>query len=1248
MNAHWHIHIDTGGTFTDCLAFSPGGATLRIKVLSTGCLRATVGERLDASYYRLIHTWPVREPIFAGYQLRLMGLPGAPFTVKDLDPVSGRLVLDRSLPATLLLPLEVELRAGEEAPILAARLATGTPLHQALPPLRMRLGTTRGTNALLEGKGANVALLINQGLEDALSIGTQQRPELFALNIQKRRMLYAQVWGVACRHDAQGQAIQALTETEVDQLVQSLKGQGAEAVAIALMHSYRNPEAEQQLKAACLAAGIPYVSASAELAPAIKLLPRAETAVVNAYLSPIMEEYLAGVKAPLGTDSRLHIMSSAGGLVRATHFHPKDSLLSGPAGGVVGAAAMALRSGVDKILTLDMGGTSTDVARFAGTFDYRYETQVGEAHLLSPCLAIETVAAGGGSICRFDGQKLSVGPESAGADPGPACYGAGGPLTLTDVNLLLGRLDPDRFRIPVHTDAAAAALDRMVQDTGMEPQAVLSGLLQIANEKMAEAIRSISVREGYDPKAFALLAFGGAGGQHACQVARLLGMKRVLVPYDAGLLSAYGMLMGKLERVVSQQVLEPLSAAAERLPARVQTLTEAAISQLSREEEIEPRQVHCRVVLGLRFIGQEQALDIPYSSPEDMLPRFRAQYEKIFGHWLEDRPIEWVNIRVFAEGVGEQGEERAAAPEDYLPSPHKTVRGWAVYHWENLLPGARLEGPALVLNDTSTTVVEAGWSWYQDGHRTAHLAQIEDTVAVAPAGQEEADPVHLELFTNRFRAIATEMGALLERTALSVNVRERLDFSCALLDPAGRLVVNAPHIPVHLGSLGVCTRRVHQHLHLGPGDVAITNHPAFGGSHLPDITLIAPVYDPQGLHLGFVANRAHHAEIGGARPGSMPPQATRLIEEGAVISPTWLIRTGEAQWEAMKALLTEGPYPTRALEENLADLRAALASITRGRDSLQALAAQAGSEQVVRYMEALRAYSRQKAQAALSALPEGQYTAAEQMDDGTPIQVTMTLADGRMAIDFAGSGPVHPGNLNANISIVSSAVLYVLRLLIDAPIPLNEGIMEQVSLALPACFLHPPFSDDPAECPAVVGGNIETSQRLVDTLLKALGLAACSQGTMNNLLFGNEAFGYYETLGAGTGAGPGFDGADAVHQHMTNTRITDPEILEWRYPVRVQVFSVRRGSGGAGRWRGGDGIRRKLLFLEPVELTVLTQHRVVAPYGAAGGAPGALGRQWIEKASGAVQPLAGIDGARLEAGDAIVMETPGGGGWGMP
>ena len=1258
---HWQIWIDTGGTFTDGIGIAPDGRLCRSKILSSSALRGTVVRRLTPERFEIRESWPGEAKVVRGLAFRVLGREHARRSVQHYDPASHELELDGPLDTAPAAGATFEIVSDEESPVFSARLLTGTPTPEPLPPTLMRLATTLGTNALLQRAGVPTALYVTRGFGDLLEIGTQQRPELFALRVVKPAPLYRDVVEVAERLDANGQVLEPLDAGALAADARRLSRQGIRSAAVALMHSYRNPAHEQELRRRLLAWGFEHVSCSSELAPRIKLLHRAETAVVDAYLAPVVRTHLERVNDCLGSNDLL-IMTSAGGLLDASSFRPKDGLLSGPAGGVAGSARAGRKAGFDRVISFDMGGTSTDVARYDGDYEYVYEQRVGDAHLVAPALAIETVAAGGGSICWLDRERLRVGPQSAGAVPGPACYGAGGPLALTDVNLLLGRLDPERFQIPILLEPARERLQdlqrELEQRTGErpEPDALLDGLLAIANEIMADAMRRVSLRRGYDPAEYALVAFGGAGGQHACAVAERLGTRRVLVPRDAALLSAWGLSHAVVERFGEKQVLMPLERAEGTLPETFEALAEEAAAAVARagipENEMQLR----RRILHLRFAGQDSTLEVDWDPGVPVREAFANRYRRLYGHLPEGRNIELESVRVVVGSTPSAAGPREAPPRGFDAVPARRHEAWfggrrreiPLFDRDRLEPGATLVGPALVFERGSATVVEPGWRARVDA---GEALVLDCTATPGRHAAEQPEAVRLELFTQRFATLVEEMGERLERTAVSTNVKERLDFSCALLDPEGELVANAPHIPVHLGALGLCVRSVREAVEMGAGDVVVTNHPAFGGSHLPDVTVVTPVFAP--AHggsdpklLGYTASRAHHAEIGGTRPGSMPPDARRLAEEGVVLPPTHLVRAGRPCWEETRRRLERAPHPSRNVEDNLADLRAAVAANHSGARALTALAASHGESTVLHYMDELKRLAEKRIRGALLEMEDGTYEATEQLDDGTPLVVRFELEGDHARIDFSGTGPVHPGNLNATPAIVQSAVIYVLRLLVRQPLPLNEGLLHAVTIHLPAGLLHPEFPLDASEAPAVVGGNVETSQRLVDTLLRALGLAACSQGTMNNVIFGNEGFGYYETLGGGCGAGPGFPGASAVHSHMTNTRITDPEILEQRYPVRVERFAVRQGSGGGGRYGGGDGLIRELLFLEPASLSVLTQHRRVAPYGLDGGEPGLVGRQQVLRASGEITHLGGIDGCEVRPGDRLLIETPGGGGYG--
>ncbi|MEX2603549.1 MAG: hydantoinase B/oxoprolinase family protein [Gracilimonas sp.] len=1251
----WNIYIDTGGTFTDCLGMDPMGKWHRTKILSSSALRGTIKKHFSDTTYEIEQNWNAPSSFISGMNLNVIEHDKS-YTVTEFDAEKSTLKLDRQLNSKhkSITGLVFEIQFNEEPPILACRLLTQTPPGKPLPPIMLRLGTTRGTNALLEHKGAPTVLFTTKGFKDLPYIGNQQRNDLFSLHIHKPKPLCCEVVEVPERMDAGGNIISKMDSNFILDRIKSLGSENNFSAAICLMHSYKNNDHEKELAKILIENGFKYISISSELSPFIKILPRMQTSLVNAYLEPVLSEYLDKVKNAVNEGS-IHVMTSAGGLVSAENFNSKDSLLSGPAGGVVGASAIGKESGFENIISFDMGGTSSDVARFDGKYDYVFEHQVGDATLAAPALAIETVASGGGSICSFDGQKLTVGPESAGSNPGPACYGAGGPLTITDVNLLLGRLIPDNFGIPVEIKAAEKKLSDIqdqVSKAGLYPDKneLLEGFLKIANERMAGAIRKISLQKGYDCTNYTLVAFGGAGGQHACSIARELGIKQVLLPTDAGILSAYGMGQASIERIAEYQVLAPLKQVIPQIDEIIQNLSMQALDYLNQESAGSEKKQVGRKLVFMRLEGQESTLEIEYESSEKLPQQFKNAYSKRYGHWIEGREIEVESVRVLASTVPDKPAKIKHSSAKSAPEPigtNKVLFGiklieTPVFNREDLEPGHTINGPALIPDPFGTVVLEPGWKAVSEPNGTIKLTAISE-IQTRDTFQNEA--VALELFTNRFTSVAEEMGEMLRRTALSVNVKERLDFSCAILNRDGELVVNAPHIPVHLGALGLCVRKLKETIAFRPGDVVITNHPAFGGSHLPDVTVVSPIFDNNKL-LGFAANRSHHAEIGGSRPGSMPPHATTLAEEGVVIPPMYLFEKGESRWDEIRKHLTNAPYPTRAIDENMADLQAAVAANHRGIAALQDMAKNYGSDRILHYMDAIREHAAELMRMTLQQMEDTVLTSEEYLDDGTAVKVKINIKGDEAIVDFTGTSGIHPGNLNATPAIVQSVLMYVFRLLLDKPLPLNEGLLEPITIILPACFLNPEFPENPEECPAVVGGNIESSQRLVDTLLKPFNRIACSQGTMNNVLFGNQEFGYYETVGGGTGAGPDFDGTDAIHHHMTNTAATDPEILEHRYPVRLDRYAIRKDSGGKGSHKGGNGIIRELTFMEPVSLSVLSQHRSIGPYGLAGGKSGAPGKQWVIRNDGNEVELNSIDGAELEAGERFILHTPGGGGFG--
>ncbi|MBI4716731.1 MAG: hydantoinase B/oxoprolinase family protein [Planctomycetes bacterium] len=1267
----WQFFIDVGGTFTDAVARRPDGSAATFKLLSDGTVRGVVGP--GSSRDLIVDPVRRRDPtgVWDGYHLTLTGGPGVspPRRVRVFDGATNSLHLKPDPEATApTLGATYELRGGEEAPIAAIRYLMGLRPSDPIGPVEVRLGTTRATNALLERKGARTALVTTLGFADVLRIGYQDRPALFDLHIRKREELAAQVVEIDERLSAGGQVLRAPESALVRRDLEALRAEGIESLAICLLHAHVNPAHERLVADIAEAVGFRNISVSSRVAPMERIVTRGDTTVVDAYLSPVIREYVAALRHSL-PEARLLLMTSNGGLVEAEAVCGKDTLLSGPAGGVVGCAAVAKSAAVGPVIGFDMGGTSTDVCRVdppPASFEYEHETVKAGVRLVAPMLAVETVAAGGGSICCFDGQMLRVGPHSAGADPGPACYGRGGPLTITDVNLYLGRIVPEFF--PFRLDAAI--VERRLADLGqvvaaggkpLSPLELAEGFAAIANSHMAETIKRISVAKGCDVREYALNCFGGAGGQHACAVAELLGIRRICLSPYAGVLSALGIGMAEIKRIAERSVRVDLDESAPGL-------VEAQFAALENElrDQLRAAAGGAGAASPVRtwdvcYVGQSSTITVAFDSPVRARANFEREHRRLYGYTHDSRPTEIRAVRVeMSLPSPERGLLRVDAAAASPGRPRTTrlfvdgrAREVPLFLRSDLSPGRTFSGPALVLEDTSTVVVDAGW--HAEVLAGGELV-LEDR-RPAPGRQPisvESDPIQLELFNQRFAAIAEQMGVTLRRTALSTNVKERLDFSCAVFTAEGDLVVNAPHIPVHLGGMSDCVKALIEDVReFAPGDVYVTNDPYRGGSHLNDVTVVTAVHEELAETMGtprllfFVASRAHHAEIGGTRPGSMPPDSRCLAEEGVLIRAFRWVHAGAARHEELRALLCSAAFPSRAPQENLADIAAQAAANQTGVRELQALVARCGLEVVRAYMGHIRTAAERKMRAALRRLGSGVYRSRDQLDDGSPICVAFTVDGDRARLDFTGTGAVLPGNLNANRSIVTSAVMYCLRCLIDEDIPLNSGVLAPVEIVLPECLLNPSSFADPARCPAIVGGNVETSQRVVDCLFGALGIVAASQGTMNNVLMGNERFGYYETICGGAGAGRGFDGADAVHTHMTNTRLTDPELLESRYPVRLVQFHIRRGSGGAGRWHGGDGVVRELEFLEPLEVSILSQRRTTAPYGVAGGGNGQPGRNLLLRVgASAVEVLPPIAHFPAAPGDRLVVETPGGGGYG--
>ena len=1266
--AGWEFWVDVGGTFTDCLGAPwPTALSARHKVLSSSRTKGCVGA--DPTPSEFTDSLRVGDPerFWIGYTIQFLDDRGtcvAEATIDHSDSSNGLIRLDRRLDAAPIVGQNYEIVSPEAAPLLATRYLSGRCLFEPMPPLSMRLGTTRGTNALLTRRGAPTAFVTTRGFGDILEIGYQQRPELFRLNIQKPTPLYAEVIEIDERITPDGTALTRPDVKAIEKQLRAVHDQGIRSLAICLLNAYAQPRHEIIVADIARQIGFTEISVSHVVSPLIKLVSRGDTTLVDAYLNPVLVEYVKRLRHVLDRDetSDLRILTSAGGLVAAEDFTGKDSILSGPAGGVVGFSRTAMAAGFQHAIGFDMGGTSTDVSRFDGRFERQYETEKAGVRIVAPMLAIETVAAGGGSVCQFDGVQLRVGPDSAGADPGPACYGRGGPLAVTDLNFYLGKIQPDFFPFPLSRSAVQQHLTRLCREitssTGKEYrlEELAEGFVRIANANMAKAIRSISIAKGCDPRQYVLVSFGGAGPQHACAVARQLGIRRVLNHPDAGVLSAYGIGLADVTRHAEKGVYEPLNAKTiERVRTVFDDMIRNAASHLV-SEGIDPNRIDVRRIVDLRYVGMDAFLSVPFDDKVHLPAEFERQHRQLYGYLHENRPLEIVAARIEAVGttappLPNAQHVRAREPE-FIDTARVYFDGrWhdsSILHRHQLQPGVRLSGPAVILEATSTTVIDPGWTGEILSDGQLLLTDTQDQPPHAVDGVD-ADPITLEIFNNQFAGIAEQMGVTLRNTSSSVNVKERLDFSCALFTATGDLVVNAPHIPVHLGAMSETVRHILREFpEMRTGDVFVTNDPYQGGSHLPDVTVVTPVHqEHDGKLLFFTASRAHHAEIGGIAPGSMPPESQSLAEEGVLIRVMKLVDSGESKAEELRELLLGAPYPTRAVEDNLADIAAQVAANHRGADELRKIVARHTAEVVGAYMVHIQSAAERKVRAALVRLGNGHYTCRDFLDDGSPIAVEITVKDGEACFDFTGTGPVMAGNLNANHAIVTSAVMYVLRCLLDDEIPMNAGMLVPTRIVLPECLLNPPRHPDARQCAAVVGGNVETSQRLVDALLLALGAAANSQGTMNNVLFGDDTFGYYETICGGAGATPTADGASAVHTHMTNTRLTDPEVMERRFPVRVREFSVRRASGGNGVHRGGDGVTRRIEFTRPVEVSVVSQRRgPYPPHGLAGGEAGTLGENLIVRGQGRIEELPALARIRAESGDVLVVRTPGGGGYG--
>jgi 5-oxoprolinase (ATP-hydrolysing) len=1188
--AQWEFWIDRGGTFTDVVAKRPDGTLHTHKLLSSN---------------------PERYVDAAEQGIRdLMGL-------------------------------------GLGAPIPDGSIAA------------VKMGTTVATNALLERKGAAVLLLITQGFKDLLRIGYQTRPDLFALHIKRPDLLYQDAVEIGGRLDAAGTQVTPLDDVAARAALQRAYDAGLRSTAIAFMHAYLNPDHEARVAQIARDIGFTQVSTSSDVSRLAKLVSRADTTVVDAYLSPILRRYVDQVAGALRLGQacdRLMFMQSNGGLTDAQNFQGRDAILSGPAGGIVGMVRTGQAAGFDRLIGFDMGGTSTDVSHYAGAFERSFETEVAGVRMRAPMMDIHTVAAGGGSICSYRDGRLQVGPESAGADPGPAAYKRGGPLTVTDCNVFLGKLNPDHFPAvfgpngdaPLDVEAATVAITTLTDQINtasvqsLTPEHVAEGFLRIAVDNMANAIKKISVERGHDvSQDYALQCFGGAGGQHACLVADALNMRRVLIHPFAGVLSAYGMGLAEV-RALREAQADCVLKACETLRPKLDALCDEA-----RREVLDQGLTSVSVIrhAHLRTKGSHQTLEVAWDTAEAMAAAFHIAHKARFGFAPAGDML--IIDMLSVEAVGHTGEAPipAAMPlHAGAPKAQITVRalGWGavpLYDRLTLSQSQIIKGPAIITEPTGTNVIEPDWSAALDASGTLILTR--DTAVVhVPAGGTDADPILLEVMSNLFMSVADQMGATLANTAWSVNIKERFDFSCAIFDARGQLVANAPHVPVHLGSMSDSIQTV---IALNPdaqeGDAFVLNSPYRGGTHLPDVTVVTPVF-VGGAPAYWLGSRGHHADIGGRTPGSLPPDSRHIDDEGVLIDNMRLVTRGVFEDAAIRKVLSSAKYPARNLDQNIADLQAQVAANETGRGALMGIAGRYGADVVTAYMAHVQDNAEAAVRDVIDGLKDGAFTYP--MDDGSQIKVALRIdhATRRATVDFTGTSAQHSGNFNAPLSISRAVVLYVFRCLVGKNIPLNEGCLRPVDIIVPQGSMLNPRA--PA---AVIAGNTEVSQAACNALFGALGVIAGSQGTMNNFVWGNETFQNYETIAGGTGAGPDFDGCDAVQSHMTNTRMTDPEILETRFPVRLEEFSIRHGSGGQGRHRGGDGAVRKLRFLTPVTVTTICSHRRVQPFGVGGAQGGEVGVNYAVLPDGTRVDLRGHDEIDLPAEGMFVLKTPGGGGF---
>jgi len=1206
MNTGWKFWVDRGGTFTDIVACDPGGKLRTKKLLSEN-----------------------------------------PESYEDAALEGIRRFLD----------------VASDAPLPSDKIAS------------VKMGTTVATNALLERKGEKTALMITAGLRDALEIGYQARADIFALQVIKPAPLYDGLVEIDERLDADGNVLTAPNLDEARADLQALYDDGYRSLAVVLLHAYRNPAHEKMIAELARDIGFTQVSTSFEASPLIKMISRGRTAVVDAYLSPILRSYIDRVAAAFASDkgraSELLFMQSSGGLADAAHFHGRNAVLSGPAGGVVGAVRTAQAAGFDKIIGFDMGGTSTDVCHYAGHYERATEAEIAGVRMRAPMLEIHTVAAGGGSVLDFDGNRFLVGPGSAGANPGPAAYRRGGPLTVTDINVVLGKLQPRFFPAifgagqdrPLDAKAPLTPFKEIASKTGKTCEQTAEGFLQIAVGHMARAIKKISVERGYDLQGYTLACFGGAGGQHACLVAEELGIERIFIHPLAGVLSAYGMGLADISVLEQTTVNLPVTQVRAALKA-ADKLTDIGRKKL-QNQNVNAADITTKQRAFVRYADSDTALEMPLT--KNLKQDFEQAHQSRFSFIDKTAHIIIESLSVECAGGGESAEnlslETETAPQE------KPIKFYSkgrlhraeVYHRSNLSVGETIKGPAVILDAGGTNIVEPGWTAELTKDNNLVLSFLARKTGRGSTLNEggDIDPVRLEIFNNLFMAVAEQMGVVLQNTARSVNIKERLDFSCAVFDADGGLVANAPHMPVHIGSMDASLRAlINAGLPMNAGDTFVHNNPYDGGTHLPDINVITPVFSDRGFGtdgktlLFYVASRGHHSDIGGIAPGSMSPLAKNIYEEGVIIDCMHLVSSGKFMGDNIRGVLTSGQYPARNPDQNIADLKAQVAANAKGAAELMKLCDIYGQSTVAAYMGHCQDNGEANVRRAIAALPQTRGEFVYEIDQGSKIRVSIFVnkTDGSALIDFSGTDNQRDDNFNAPEAVTHAAVLYVFRCLVGTDIPLNAGCMRPLNIRIPKGSLLSP--SHPA---AIVAGNVELSQAVTNALFSALGVLGTSQGTMNNLTFGNEKYQYYETICSGAPAGldhngEGFDGASAIHTHMTNSHLTDPEVLELRYPVRLNRFEIMRGSGGKGKWNSGDGVRRAIEFLEPMECAILSGNRVVRCVGVKGGGSGRLGRNTVIRASGAsagkAQTLKGCDNIKVEPGDIFMVETPTGGGYG--